>query len=82
MSAFKRVMLSDDMRDPLWRFRVELEPDHDLVTVAFEDVTSRSEKAEVTNTRGAIDFYPDDLEWLIGALAEAREALRKSRIDR
>ena len=69
------VCLSDDPKDANYRLRLE-DGFGGLITISEEDLTSRSESAQITNVRGAIDMTPPQARWLHRALTELLDGLK------
>jgi len=63
--------MSEDPADPLSRLAIDDGPDDDeLITIAEEEISSRSEKATAVGVRGAVDLTTDQALWLYEALGK------------
>ena len=70
----ERRWLSNDPKDPRWRFRVGLTR-FGLIEILEEELTSANVAAQVTETTSKIILTPEQATWMASALlAVEREA--------
>jgi hypothetical protein len=61
------IFLSTDPRDPNYRLRIDW-PDGDICIIREEELTSRSERAQVTETSAHLLLTSEQAEWLHDSL--------------
>ena len=68
----ERVWMSNDPKDPRWRFRVGMTR-FGLVEILEEELTSTSPEAKTTETTARLILTPEQAVWMASALREVEQ---------